>query len=56
MMSPVRTEVAVVADAPEILALQRLAFQSEADLYGRDIGPLTRYLATWSNNSTTTCS
>lgn len=37
-------EKAVVADAARILTLQRLAFQSEADLYGDDIAPLTQSL------------
>jgi ribosomal protein S18 acetylase RimI-like enzyme len=45
-METLTIEDAGIADAAEILALQKLAYQSEAELYGDDaIPPLTQTLA-----------
>ena len=44
-MNALTIEEAKVADAAEILALQKLAYQSEAELYGDDaIPPVTQTL------------
>ncbi len=44
MADAFQIEPASVSDAPEILALQRLAFQSEAEIYGPEIQPLRETL------------
>jgi len=52
----ISVEKAGAADAPEILALQKLAFQSEAELYHDDaIPPLTQTLADLSREIQTVC-